>query len=252
MNTLRLSLTALVGLVALQAQFAAATTLPIDFEAPTYSTTFTHSGLPAGTINLQDGWDTFAGIGVGGIAVADDAPISGDQSLKVPGDTKTRAQGTAPLGAINRLSWLLRVDASGGGSFESGLGDPAISGSPAVIQFESDGSINYFDGSSWASLDSGVWSAGTVYRVDLTNIDYGADTYDVAIVDVDAASTVASLTGVDSASNLDSTLIFYVLTRGNTSALAYVDNVTIPEPASLVLLGLSGLGVLCVRRRRFS
>src|SRR5262245_40435001 len=74
---------------------ANATAAPIEFEPPLYSTTVDFGSVNvAGSIYQQDGWQSMNPFGVGGIAVTDQNPIVGLQSLRVPANSNsnTRAQ----------------------------------------------------------------------------------------------------------------------------------------------------------------
>lgn len=230
-----------------------ATNVPITFEEPTYSATFTHSDLPAGTINTQDGWDALAGLGVGNMNVTVNNPIAGTQSLLVnnssnsSGAASVRGQtsGLLDVTTPTSMSWLVRVDTLGAGvpaaatsrGVEFGITpDPVAGSTPLTIIFNDAGNLQYYNTSNTNFAGDPTYALGTVYRVEIANISDSAGTYDATIFDNGTNGQVAQVLAAPLQVPVGTAGVhFYALRRGNTTGNAMVDNIT-----ALSVSGLPG------------
>lgn len=92
------------------------------------------------------------------------------------------------------------------------------------------------------------WSKLTVEWTGATDTTTG--TYSVTVADLEATNTL-TFAGL-AFDNVGSAGCLYLKTGigWTTEKTTYIDNVVVPEPATLVLLGLGGVGLLIRRRRR--
>lgn len=245
-----------------------ATTLPITFESPTYS---------AGFLGGQDGWAVLAGAGAtSNINVTATSPIVGLQSLLVnnnsnssTGSNQRKALVSSSIGtAPSSISWLVRVDALGNNvnsalttadtGVQFGLSDLSVAGStPIGVGFRDDGSLGYIAPSAGngftAFSGNPTYNLGTVYRVELLNINTSTNTYDMNVLVDSSNALIASVVGAQavnttfansiaapSAGNIGTGNVgFYVARRGGMTGNAMIDNISVPEPSSIYLISFS-------------
>jgi len=96
------------------------------------------------------------------------------------------------------------------------------------------------------------FAAGTWYEFEVT-MNYNTKKYDLTVTNTTNALDTETETGLAFYSSLSDSFdtIVCVETGQLTSAAAYWDDISaVPEPATMILLGLGGVGLLIRRRRR--
>jgi hypothetical protein len=151
------------------------------------------------------------------------------------------------------MTWLVRVDAFGTGKFESGIATDLPNGAtPATIIFSHTGAIEYYNAADVAFPGNPTFGLGTVYRVELQNIDGTGMTYDAHVYNHGTNALVASATGLPLQVAIPNTGVsFYGVHRSNDTGVAMIDEVTaVPEPGTIALLCAGTLGLAVWGRRR--
>lgn len=95
---------------------------------------------------------------------------------------------------INTTSLWLKLDGTNAHHPELAL-DSGENNPGPYLGFTDSGGIEYYDGSSWQSTGITV-NTGEYYQIELTDIDYGTDTYDVTVSD-SSGNTVGSFSGAE-------------------------------------------------------
>jgi hypothetical protein len=171
---------------------ASPATTSITFESPAYTN---------GNIVGQDGWNDPLTAALPGVCAADkidvvdSKPISGAQSLHVSGVGAGVSQSviSKPIGLPVTISCLVRVDASGAtGDFECIVFGSDFS-TPIDIIFHHSGKLQYYVPiGNQPFPGEATFTRDTVYRVELTDIDYTANTFSAAIINTSDNATIAS------------------------------------------------------------
>jgi len=111
----------------------------------------------------------------------------------------------------------------------------------AIEVFSAYGGVNWYDENE--SIPQEVRGRGvlglTDYSFDWTDVDLGGNGQDIGINTVLTALSVNPLTNYQTSFDADSVTVTF-----------WADSSQIPEPVTVVLLGLGGIGVIGMRRRR--
>ena len=174
---------------------------------------------------LSNKWDGWTG-DTGALKAQTGTVISGVYSgeLSAPNAVTSISTTRDSITATDRVALLLRSDNQTGDA--SDLFDVRLSASSTFIDninFTDDGNITV------GGNDVSTWSANTTYLVEIKNIDYSNDTYDLA---VDGSIIASDVSFSNSASGIDTLSIRNITANSNQSRNLYIDDVQVGGPQS--------------------
>ncbi|MGN6625930.1 MAG: PEP-CTERM sorting domain-containing protein [Tepidisphaeraceae bacterium] len=265
---MKFALIATLGVAAFASASQAAVLVSADFNAPTYSDGALNTGADTTTPG-QDGWITSSGGGTNNILVQNTATdgfvtmtTSGQDVRKIADNNQAINSGSAYLSAQFSLS-----AAKTNGDYFIHIGDGSTSNFYARIYAKSSGAgyvmaMTTSSGTSGLTYGTTVLDFNTTYTL-LARYDFvSGATNDTGALFInpttsdgsgDTAYATALTTGTDA--SYISSISLRQGSASNAPTVSFVDNislsgnvVTLPEPASLGMLGLGSL--VALRRRR--
>lgn len=233
-----------VAAVVLSAHATARGAMLLTFENPPYT---------AGTLGTQDNWANSFGVTPISTVVTSPA-LAGAQSLQISGGGRSRAFQPSEGGALSTngmvFSYLQAITVHGGatGNAFGFLSSNIASSTNLGVGFKNGNIDIYSNGSVVATfLNAYNTSASDVYLVEIVPKFTPTQTFTVTFKNMTTNS--APITSSSFTWGGGTTLTGFIF-FGNNGTTAVFDNITLPEPASLALLGLGGWVVVGRRRRR--